>query len=137
MIGMNRFDFIQRLFAGGAAILTAKYAGCPKSEEKKDVYLDSVYIAGFQYYKGIAVENDLQENDLLDLKRQADNQYDHFAVEVYRGEHKLGYLPRTDNKMIARMMDQGVKMKAKIRAIDPEASPFRRVKIMVLGKIVI
>jgi len=131
---MDRLDFFKRLFAGGAAVFTAKYAGAAGPEAKKEIYLDSLYIAGFQYYKGVEVEKDLQENDMLYLKRQAENPHDHFAVEVYRGENKLGFLPRSDNKMIARMMDQGVKMKAIIRKIDPEAHPFRRVKIRLYSE---
>jgi hypothetical protein len=131
---MNRLDFFKRLFAGGVAVFTAKYAGAALLEGEKHIYLESVYIAGFQYYKGVEIEKDLQEKDLLDLKRQAENQHDHFAVEVYRGEHKLGYLPRSENKIIARMMDQDVNMKAIIRSIDPEASPFRRVKIGVYSE---
>ncbi|MGE0020855.1 MAG: HIRAN domain-containing protein [Draconibacterium sp.] len=131
---MNRIDFFKRLFAGGAAVIAAKYAGAVVPEAKKDVYLDSVYIAGFQYYKGTELEKRLKENDILSLRRQAENQHDYFAVEVYCGEQKLGYLPRADNKIIARMMDQGVSMKAIIRKVEPEVHPFRRVKVRVYSE---
>lgn len=131
---MNRIDFFKRLFTSGAAVIAVKYAGAVVPEAKRDIYLDSLYIAGFQYYKGTALEKGLKENDVLSLKRQAENQHDYFAVEVYSGEQKLGYLPRADNKIIARMMDQGVKMKAIIRKIEPEANPFRRVKIRVYSE---
>ena len=131
---MNRIDFFKRLFAGGAAVIAAKYAGAAVREAKKDIYLDSVYIAGFQYYKGTALENGLKENEILSLKRQVENPHDYFAVEVYCGEQKLGYLPRADNKIIARMMDQGVNMKAVIRKIEQEAHPFRRVKVRVYSE---
>jgi len=131
---MNRIDFFKRLFAGGAAVIAAKYAGAIVPEAKRDIYLDSVYIAGFQYYKGTELEKELKENDLLSLKRQAENPHDYFAVEVYSGNQKLGYLPRVENKIIARMMDQGVNMKAIIRKIEPEAHPYRRVKIRVYSE---
>lgn len=131
---MNRIDFFKRLFAGGAAVIAAKYAGAIVPEAKRDIYLDSVYIAGFQYYKGDEIEKYLKENDTLTLKRQGENPHDYFAVEVYSGNQKLGYLPRADNKIIARMMDQGVNMKALIRKIESEAYPYRRVRIRVYSE---
>lgn len=133
-IEMNRIDFFKRLFAGGAVLFAAKYAGAAVPETKGDIYLNSVYIAGFQYYKGTKLEKGLKENEVLGLKRQAENPHDFFAVEVFSGDKKLGYLPRTDNKIIARMMDQGVNMKAVIRKIDLEAHPYRRVRIRVYSE---
>jgi len=53
-------------------------------------------------------------------------------VEVYRGKHKLGYLPRSDNRIIARVMDQGMKMKAVVRSVDLEGQAYRSVKVRVI-----
>jgi len=131
---MYRVDFFKRLFAGGGVIIAPKYAGATLPEEKKNIYLDSLYIAGFQYYQREETEVDLKENDSLTLKRQPGNLHDYFAVEVYHDDHKLGYLPRTDNRIIARIMGQGIELKAKIRSIDPESHPYRRVKIRVYSE---
>jgi hypothetical protein len=131
---MNRINFIRHLFLGGAAALAAKFASAGNAEKATDVYLDSLYIAGFQYYKGAEAEMYFKEDDLLVLQRQPKNPHDYFAVEVYHGNNKLGYLPRTGNKVIARMMDQGVSLHAKIRSIDPDAHPYRKVKVRVYGE---
>jgi hypothetical protein len=131
---MNRFEFFKRLFLGGAAVVAAKYAGAGIPQKETDVYLDSLHIAGFQFYQGTAMEGHLKEDDALSLKRQSDNPHDYFAVEVYRNNKKLGYLPRSDNKLIARMMDQGVNVSAKIRSIDLKAHPYNRVKIRVYAE---
>lgn len=130
---MNRIDFLKRIFLGGASLLLVKNVAV-KPVEKTDVYLDSPYIAGFQYYKGLQLEPYLKEEDALTLKRDAKNKYDCYAVEVYRNEQKLGYLPRTDNKIIARMLDQGIRLNAKIRSIEPDTHPYRRVKIRVYSQ---
>ncbi|RIH67157.1 HIRAN protein [Mariniphaga sediminis] len=132
---MNRFDFIKRIFLSGAAALVAKHAGAGVPERTTEIYLNSPYIAGFKYYNGSELEKHLKKNDELTLQRQPENPHDYFAVEVFRKNQKLGYLPRTDNKIVARMMDQGVKVKARIRSIDPEAQPFKRVKIRVYSEI--
>ncbi len=128
---MNRFDFIKQIFLSGAAALVAKHAVAGAQERRKEIYLNSLYIAGFQYYNGPELEKLLKENDKLTLQRQAENPHDYFAVEIFYKSQKLGYLPRTDNKIIARMMDQGERLKAKIGSIAPDAHPFSRVKVRV------
>ncbi len=92
---MNRIEFFKRLFLGGAAVVATKYAGAGVPEKATDVYLNSPYIAGFQYYQGTKLEDLLKESDVLTLKRQAENPHDYFAVEVYHDNKKLGYLPRS------------------------------------------
>ena len=131
---MNRIDFLKRIILSGATIFVAKQVTTAAPTEVKDIYLNSPHIAGFQYYQGLKVEKALEEYDMLTLKREPQNPHDSFAVEVFRGNAKLGYLPSTDNKVIARMMDQGVTLKAKIKNIDPDAHPFRRVKIRVYSE---
>ena len=128
---MNRFDFIKRIFLSGAAALVAKHAAANTLARRKEIYLNSPYIAGFQYYNGPELEKLLKENDKLTLQRQVENPHDYFAVEIFYKNQKLGYLPRTDNKIVARMMDQGEQLKARIRSIDPDAHPFSRVKVRV------
>ena len=128
---MKRIDFLRRLFTGGSAVITGGYAFAGKAEKKPDIYLDSLYIAGFQYYKGPGLEKILTEGEPLSLKRDATNPYDYFAVEIYRGDRKLGFLSRSDNRIIARMMDQGMKLKAVIRSVDLKGHPYRRVKVRV------
>lgn len=128
---MNRIDFLKRIFLGGASVLVAKYAGAKGTTQTSEIYLNSPYIAGFQYYKGSEFESFLKVGDNLSLQRDAKNQHDYFAVEVHSKKQKLGFLPRTDNRINARMMDQGEQLKAKIQSSDPDAHPFSRVKVRV------
>lgn len=131
---MNRSSFFKRLFFGGAAVVTGKISGAVELPGARDIYLDSLCIAGFQYYEGPEREKFLEEGFSLGLRRQPENPYDFFAVEVYHENHKLGYLPRSDNRIIARMMDQGIRVKAIIRSIDPGEHPFRRVRMRVFSE---
>lgn len=131
---MNRIDFFKNLLLGGTSLFVGKDLRITASKEVKNVYLNSPHIAGFQYYQGEEIEKELKENDTLTLKRETQNPHDYFAVEVFRNNAKLGYLPRSENKLIARMMDQGVSLKAQIRNIDKDAHPFRRVKVRVYSE---
>jgi len=66
------------------------------------------------------------------LKRQPDNQYDENAIEVYtlRG-YKLGYLPRSENTVIAAIVDQDIEIRAELSFIDLEASSWERFAVSV------
>jgi len=51
---------------------------------------------------------------------------------VFQNNKKLGYLPRAENKVIARLMDQGVAVKARILKVEPEVYAYRKMKMNVL-----
>lgn len=125
---MNRIDFFKQFFAGTALLFL------PKPEAAKPVNemrLCSPYVAGFQYYRGPEIESQLHKNNLLTLKREPTNPHDCYAIEVFRDGDKLGYLPRAENKVIARLMDQGVEVKARILEVDRKAYNYQKVKVKV------
>lgn len=50
----------------------------------------------------------LHENDPLVLMREPNNQFDEHAISVYTtGGLKLGYLPKNNNLILSRLMDEG------------------------------
>ena len=59
--------------------------------------------------KGIEeLEPYLNEDDELDFIREPDNKYDSQAIAITTAYGiKLGYVPREDNKIAARLMDAG------------------------------
>lgn len=128
---MNRIDFLKQILLGGAMLFVPKHSQENKPQATREIRLSSPYIAGFQYYKGLELDQILKENDRLILKREKQNTHDRYAIEVFSGSNKLGYLPREENKIIARMMDQGMTVKARIIKIKPEDHPYRRIKAEV------
>jgi len=128
---MNRIDFLKQVLLGGALLFGPKLSSENESKATREIRLSSPYIAGFQYYQGIELEKILKENDSLILKREPQNKHDCYAIEVYIDSNKLGYLPREENKVFARMMDQGMRVRARIVKIKPEEHPYRRVKAEV------
>lgn len=132
---MNRIDFLKQLLLGGALLFVSKPSSENVPQATKEIRLSSPYIAGFQYYQGLELEQMLKENDSLILKREPQNMHDCYAIEVLSGSTKLGYLPREENKIIARMMDQGMTVKARIVKIKPEERPYRRVKMIVYQEV--
>lgn len=101
------------------------------SHTRKRAFLQHSLLAGFQYYEASQLWHRLRPGALLELRRNPDNPVDPKAVEVYWRGHKLGHLPRTDNAIIARMLDRGMKLRARIQALRASENPWERVQVRV------
>ena len=80
----------------------------PKPFEK-DIFLFDTYVAGTSHIEGMEeLEPHLQTGDRLDFFREPDNQYDAQAIVIKTADGvKIGYVPRQDNVIFARLMDAG------------------------------
>ena len=72
-------------------------------------------IAGFGYAEGPTLLCRLQAGDVLQLLREPANPHDLRAVRIDWKGHKLGYVPRRANAEIARQLDAGVPLQARIQ----------------------
>lgn len=81
-----------------------------------DVLLLQTYVAGTTHTAGLEeLEPFLKPGDRLDLVRIPDNPSDPNAIKIYtRDRVKLGYVPRKENHILARLMDAGKRLYAKI-----------------------
>jgi len=73
----------------------------------------------------------LAAGDHLELIREPDNRHDRRAIRVEWRGHKLGYVPRAENRAVAAAMDQGDKLVARIAKLTEHADPWRRVQFEV------
>jgi hypothetical protein len=102
-------------------------AAATAAEVQARMVLHTLPLAGFQYYAGTRVWKELQVGDPLTLVREADNPYDPHAVQVlWRGE-KLGYVPHAGNETVARLLDKGVSLSARIVHLQAGRSRWQRV----------
>jgi len=88
-------------------------------------------VAGFWHYQGDTVWPQLELQDELRLVREPDNPHDGNAVEIYWHRHKLGYLPRRENKVVAGLLDQGIALSARITKLRETENPWDRVRLSV------
>ncbi len=95
------------------------------------VLVQTVPLAGFQYYEGEAVWVELEVGDRLELRREMINQYDDNAIEVYWRGRKLGYLPRSHNEAVAGMMDRGEYFFGRLSQLQTDQNPWERLEIEV------
>jgi hypothetical protein len=89
-------------------------------------------VAGFQYYAGKRVWDDLQVGDMLALVREADNTYDPNAVRVEWHGEKLGYVPHAGNATVAKLLDKGIKVSGRIINLHPGRSQWQRILFEVV-----
>lgn len=95
----------------------------PKPFEK-DIFLFDTYVAGTMYVEGIEeLEQHLNIYDRLEFFREADNQYDKQAIVIKTIDGvKIGYVPRQDNVIFARLMDAGKLLFATITSKEKKGS---------------
>ena len=88
-------------------------------------------LAGFQYYQGKALWEDMKLGDELTLTREPANPHDANAVAVYWNGQRLGYVPRRENSDVARQMDHGARVKARIIRMVEARNPWQRIRFEV------
>jgi hypothetical protein len=74
----------------------------------------------------------MQVGDPLALAREADNPYDPRAVRVFWQGVQIGHAPRVDNIDLARLMDAGVRVEARILHLQKSRDPWKRVLMEVV-----
>lgn len=87
----------------------------PKPYER-DIFLFDTHVAGTSHVEGIEeLEPYLQIGDKLDFFREPDNPYDDMAIAIKTANGvKIGYVPKADNVIFARLMDAGKLLFGKI-----------------------
>lgn len=89
-------------------------------------------LAGFQFHAGEALFAQMQVGDRLTLVREADNPHDRNAVRVDWRQVKLGYVPRRDNPQVARQIDLGAALEARISKLRAARNPWDRIEFEVV-----
>jgi len=98
-----------------------------------DRHFANFHIAGFTYYDGIDVFENLKIGTQLTLKAEPENRYDPEAVAIYYKEAKLGFVQREENKLIRQFLNLGYLdlFELKISQVIPEAHPEKQIRVVV------
>lgn len=88
-------------------------------------------LAGFQHYAGPALFPLMSVGDRLTLLREPDNPHDGKAVRVEWRGTQIGYAPRADNVDLARLMDRGARVEARILQLQKSRDPWKRVLLEI------
>ncbi len=96
------------------------------------ILLQDSPLAGFQYHAGKALWPQMRAGDALALVREPDNPHDARAVRVEWRGHKIGYVPRRENADVARLLDRGQALSARIVRLAEVRDPWARVRFEIL-----
>jgi hypothetical protein len=110
------------------ALLTTSHA-----EERVDATLvvQVSFVAGFQHHEGNKVFDRLKVGDTLRLVRERRNTADSNAIRVEWTGHVLGYVPGSVNADLARQMDFGNRLRARVVRLSRHRDPDRRVEMEI------
>ena len=111
-----------------AALLAAALAAAPlRVRAAASIIVQQSPLAGFQFYEGKALWDEMKPGDMLTLVRERDNAHDANAVRVEWNGNRLGYIPRRENGDVARQMDRGAPVKARIMKLTQARNPWQRI----------
>ena len=113
------------------ALCCAACLSLPAQAESIKVLVQSSPLAGFQFYAGRELWDEMKTGDPLVLVREADNPHDANAVRVEWRGRRLGYLPRAENRAVAAEIDRGGKVEARIARLHRHRDPWRRILLDV------
>lgn len=113
VVGLKRRDFIKLAglvlgTRGGSVVATASAAPVvPEAPAAGPVFLIATHIAGTTYVQGIdRLAASIGAGERLELLREPANPFDDLAILVRtRAGVKMGYVPRKDNAVLARLLD--------------------------------
>jgi len=74
----------------------------------KEIFLVEIHVAGTSHVPIREIEVTLTVGDSLVLRRETENPHDPLAILILTGKgQKLGYVQRDRNEILARLMDAG------------------------------
>ena len=90
----------------------------------KDVFLLESEVVGTGFVDGIEKKTEnVVPGCVLELRRDPRNRHDELAIQVLNaGGERIGFVPRRDNPVLARLMDAGKSLYCKVREVRDRGS---------------
>jgi len=118
-------------FLPASLLIAALMAALPVAAESVKILVQSSPLAGSQYYAVARVWHEIRPGDRLTLTREPDNRHDRNAIRVDWNGQQLGYVPRAENRAVARALDAGEKLEARVSKLRDDPDPWQRVEFEV------
>lgn len=93
--------------------------------------MQSSPLAGSQFYALGRLRAEIRVGDALTLAREPENPYDPQAVRVEWHGEKLGYVPRRENRAVARALEYGDPLQARVSRLLDDADPWKRLEFEI------
>ncbi|OUO64333.1 hypothetical protein B5F70_05510 [Collinsella sp. An268] len=87
-------------------------------------YLDYEFYCNSWYYRGKPKVN---ERDYVRLQPEPNNKHDPFAVAIYKGSRKVGYVPKHYSRETSKAINDGRDIRVEVSCGSDNYAPFFRV----------
>lgn len=96
-------------------------------------HLIDFHIAGFTYFDGLDVIEELKLGQTVQLIKEEGNPHDANAVAVFYKEQKIGYVPANKNDLLGTLLyyGHGDILESKIQMVSLDAHPERQFRVVV------
>lgn len=96
-------------------------------------HYSTFYIAGFTYWDGLDVFDELKIGTTLTFEAEPTNGYDPNAVKILYKGTMLGYIPRGENEQISKFLQLGHTdlFSVKINRVNAEAHSEKQISVTV------
>jgi hypothetical protein len=118
-----------------AAVLLVASASVGAADTRAELLLQTSLAAGLAHHEAKAVWDRLKLGDPLELVREPDNAHDPNAVRVEWNRHALGYVPRSENEPVARQLDRGNRLEARIAALGHYRNHRRKLSVDIFVRL--
>ncbi|MTT32226.1 DNA-binding protein [Terrilactibacillus sp. BCM23-1] len=125
------------LRATGGRLATDPYEFVAPISVLGDHFHFDFFVAGWRYYEGDKIENQLQAESHVTFELEPLNDEDNKAVIVLSGKkgYKLGYIPAFYSGFMFDVIRNKDIYEAKIEKINPYAKPQLKVNISIVGRL--
>lgn len=125
---MTRGSFIAGLIAlGGLHFLKGN-----NSATYQQYYLLQCFISGFRFYQGPKLLSSMKVNDMLELVREPNNEFDQNAIALHWNKNKIGYIPAKSNEILSKLIDINIiELQAEITYLNADVKEWENVTIAI------
>ena len=127
--GISRKTFLMYLMQFPLFGGIAKYLYDFKPQQR--YLLNKFSVAGFYFYEGQNLLGKMRPGDTLTMKLEPENIEDEYAVKLYFKDSMIGHIPRSDNRHIFRLLEQGLDLVCTIRQVNPDEETWQMCKVKV------
>ena len=113
------------------AALLAWAAASAQERGSSEIVVQVSLAAGLRYHDAKVVWDQMKVGDTLTLVREPENPHDGNAVRVEWNGRQLGYIPRAENAAVARQMDRGNRLAARITKLTTHRNHRRKLEVEV------
>lgn len=96
-------------------------------------FYSTFHVAGFTYWDGLEVFDELKTGTKLILEAEPSNGHDPNAVKILYGETMLGYIPKGENEEISKFLQLGYTdlFSTVINKVNEETHPEKQISVTV------